>query len=154
MLDTCTIEERWTGVSQLIERWLQERQELIVQYCAVSGIHGIGQNEPLSNDRLTNLCQILVDYVSAGHFEVYYQLILEAEAFGDGSEEAAQELLPRITATTGIAMEFHDAYIEANDENPKLSQHLSKLGEVLEARFSLEDQLIDSLHESHRTAVA
>ena len=32
---------------------------------------------------LQRFCEILVDYVSAGHFEVYEQLTAEGKAFGD-----------------------------------------------------------------------
>ena len=39
MLDQCTKEERWSGVNTMIDRWLKDRQTLIVQFCAVSGVH-------------------------------------------------------------------------------------------------------------------
>ena len=37
MLDNCqNAKERWGGVHQLIDRWLKERQELLVHYCDLS----------------------------------------------------------------------------------------------------------------------
>lgn len=154
MLDQCTIKERWNGVNELIERWLQERQAMIVQFCAVSGVHDSGRQTEKSQQRLEKFCQILVDYVSSGHFEVYYQLIREAEEFEDGSAEIAKALLPQITASTQAAMEFNDKYTEADVDLSALSKNISKLGEILEARFELEDQLIEIMHESHRAQVA
>ncbi len=154
MLDNCTIEERWTGVNALIERWLQARQAVIVEFCALSGVHELNSQPDSSNTRLLNFCEQLVDYLSSGHFEVYYELIREAEAFADGSAELAKSLMPQITATTETAMHFHDHYAEAEGEIDELPRNLSKLGEILEARFELEDQLIDTLHEAHRELVA
>lgn len=154
MLDNCTIEERWSGVNQLIERWLQERQTVILQFCALSGVHELHSEADPSNLRLQNFCQLLMDYVSAGHFEVYYQLIREAEAFQDGSAELAKALLPKLAATTNIAIDFNDQYIDSSNNLAKLPASLSKLGETLASRFELEDQLIDTLHDSHRNQVA
>ena len=40
MLDNCkSIKERWGGVSKILDGWLQQRQELIVEFCTVSGVH-------------------------------------------------------------------------------------------------------------------
>jgi regulator of sigma D len=153
MLDNCSIEERWSGVNQLIERWLQERQSLILNFCGLSGVHELRENADPSNIRLQNFCQLLMDYVSAGHFEIYYQLIREAEVFEDGSEKLAQALMPDITATTSIAITFNDIYADANANLDKLPKSLSKLGETLASRFDMEDQLINTLHESHREQV-
>ena len=34
--DLQSARERWGGVSEVIDRWLKERQELLVRYCDVS----------------------------------------------------------------------------------------------------------------------
>ena len=48
MLDDCkTKEERWEGVQKLIERWLAERQELIVSYCSVSGVNNLTADDKI-----------------------------------------------------------------------------------------------------------
>lgn len=150
MLDNCTIKERWSGVNQLIERWLQDRQTLILHYCALSGVHELRSDADPANRRLETFCELLVDYVSVGHFEVYYQLIREAEAFQDGSAALANQLIPRLNDTTATAIAFNDRYSLGNDALDQLPQNLSKLGETLASRFELEDQLISSLHDSHR----
>ena len=153
MLDNCTIQERWTGVNEIIERWLQARQTVIVKFCNLSGVHEQRTENDSPSERLQTFCQGLVDYLSAGHFEVYYELIREAEAFDDGSAEQAKALLPGISSTTEKAMAFNDQYVDAEGLLDDLPSSLSDLGEILEARFELEDQLIDLLHESHRDQV-
>lgn len=154
MLDQCSIEERFEGVNQLIGRWLHARQNLIVQFCALSGIHDSRPSAEATEKRLKHFCELLIDYVSAGHFEVYYELIREAEAFADGSAEVAKSLLPLIIDGTEGAMNFHDTYADGNASSETLPQDLSQLGETLAARFDYEDRLIDALHEAHREQVA
>lgn len=158
MLDDCkTKEERWGGVNNLIERWLQERQELIVLYCSITGINSASNNAERVLPKLRLFCQILVDYVSAGHFEVYQELIREAEDFKDGSEKFAEKLYPQIAISTEVALEFNDKYESAlkdNESLKSLSANLSTLGEILVSRFDLEDQMIEVLHNSHADMVA
>jgi len=80
MLENCkTAKERWGGVSEIIDRWLEERQEMLVQYCALSGLDQAVVTDERRGEKLRGLCQILVDYVSAGHFEIYDQLIKEGQ---------------------------------------------------------------------------
>jgi regulator of sigma D len=72
MLEHCkSAKERWGGVSNIIDRWLQERQLLLVSYCSLAEI----PSTTPSPEQITEVCQLLVDYVSAGHFEVYDQLV-------------------------------------------------------------------------------
>lgn len=154
MLEQCTKEERWSGVNDMIDRWLKERQTLIVQFCAVSGVHEYRPKSERTQQRLQTFCQLLVDYVSSGHFEVYYQLLREAEEFEDGSAELAKSLFPYINATTETAIEFNDAYVSTEGSSANLSKSLSKLGETLASRFELEDRLIEVMHDAHRELVA
>ncbi len=153
MLDNCTTkEERWQGVQQLITRWLAERQELVVLYCSLSGIRNFSIESDSSVKKLRLFCQVLVDYTSAGHFEIYEQLSKEAQTFNDGSEALLEKLYPRITETTNTFINFNDTY--DTDEHclnaiERLKEELSLLGEEMATRFALEDKLIDALHMSH-----
>jgi regulator of sigma D len=69
------LKRQWRIVETTLEKWLQERKELLVLYCN----YGDSGNNPDPSGiypRWTDVrrfCQILVDYVSAGHFEVYDQ---------------------------------------------------------------------------------
>ena len=153
MLEDCkTARERWGGVSDIIDRWLNGRQELIVLYCSINGMDQFNDDKRPVAKKLEELCQLLVDYASAGHFEVYEQLIQEAIEFNDGSIEFAQSMLPVIEKNTARCLEFNDN-CEAVSDLQTLQSSLSLLGETLEERFALEDQLIEKLHESHREKV-
>ncbi len=154
MLENCkTAKERWGGVSEIIDRWLEERQEMLVQYCALSGL-----NEDLSDiqrgEKLRSFCQILVDYVSAGHFEVYDQLIKEGREFDDAEAlQEASKLYDIVDKTTEKLLDFNDKYLET-DDLATLTSDLSQLGEALEIRFSTEDRLIAVLHTAHKDLVS
>lgn len=156
MLENCDIKERWSGVNKLVERWLAERQSLIVQFCALSGVHVLSpQTSVVNSVRLKHFCEMLVDYVSSGHFEIYYELLSEAEAFEDGSAEAAHALIPLINATTADALDFNDKYVNKTQiPIAGLAKDLSRLGEIFAERFDQEDLLIRTTHSSHREQVA
>jgi len=141
----------WSGVEALLERWLDERRELLVQYTEIATTsESLTELETIKTS-LQRLREILVDYISAGHFEVFQQLIKEAEAFADGSAEFAKNVIPKIQDTTELALDFHDRYAEPESGDPQqFIKDLSNLGEVLSTRFELEDQLINKLHQSHQ----
>ena len=154
MLERCrNAKERWGGVSTIIDHWLEERQQLISVFVSLQGKEA---GEPL-NSALSEFCTLLVDYLSSGHFEVYEQLLREGREFADGSLERSQTLLPQIQPSTDAALDFNDRY--GGLERPtlrqlfQLSQDLSTLGESLEERFELEDQLIEILHNAHKDLV-
>lgn len=152
MLENCqNARERWGGVSELIDRWLKERQELLVHYCALSGETDRSDTEALQ-PKFVRLCEVLMDYLSAGHFEVYEQLIQEAREFNDGGLELAGRVYPEIEKTTEIALDFNDRLdggTLTGEDAEKLFGELSRLGEALENRFEMEDVLIDQLHNAH-----
>jgi len=151
MLDSCTTaQERWGGVNQLIDRWLAERKQLILQYSTLRD-RAIPVEQP--DLALDSFCDILVDYVSAGHFEVYEQLMREAEAFNDTRGlELARQVYPRIETITQSAVAFNDAYGEADVEldETTMQTELRMLGALLHERFELEDCLIEVLHNAHQ----
>jgi regulator of sigma D len=158
MLEGCkNAKERWGGVHELIDRWLNERQELLVQFCSIEGLDEFQTKPATTIEKVQTFCNILVDYVSAGHFEIYQQLIREAQEFDDGGMELYEKLYPTIESTTRTALDFHDKYETeelARENRSSLATDLSNLGEALESRFELEDQLIEGLHEVHREKVA
>ncbi|MDB2384324.1 sigma D regulator [Endozoicomonas sp.] len=154
MLEGCkTAKERWGGVSEIIDRWLNGRQELIVLYCSINGVDQLNNDKRPLTVKLKELCQILVDYVSAGHFEVYEQLNQEGLEFDDGGVELAQSLYPQIESNTHLCLDFNDCCETINNIR-SLQEALSALGETLEERFMLEDKLIEILHESHRDNIS
>lgn len=153
MLEKCqTAQERWGGVSDIIDHWLEDRRKLISRFMAFPNT-SVTQLE----DTLSEFCTALMDYLSSGHFEVYEQLLREGSEFNDGSLEEAQKLFPLIQPTTDAALDFNDDY--AAFEAPtvqqirELSFQLSRLGEHMEERFALEDKLIEILHTAHKDQV-
>lgn len=141
---------QFQAVEELITRWLRERRELLGKYTEIA----VGSDGLLAADALVErqkaLCERLVDYISAGHFEVFHELLDEAESFEDGSSALAQQAMPAIGDTTEVILAYEEKYGSGAGENGKLKRDLSALGEVLESRFALEDQLIAGLHNSHR----
>ncbi|MCH8530036.1 MAG: sigma D regulator [Saccharospirillum sp.] len=154
MLENCkTAQERWGGTHQMIDRWLEERKSVLVHYFDISVEKAI---EP-DNQTLQLFCEVLMDYVSAGHFEIYEQLVREAKEFNDGGIELAKKLYPRLEATTARILDFNDKYDTAEHSlahQESMAADLSSLGETMTERFELEDQLIERLHNIHREQIA
>ncbi len=154
MLENCkTAQERWGGVSVIIDKWLLERKELLVQYCNLSDIaDDVGDSESYGG-AVRQLCQIMVDYISAGHFEVYDQLVKEGQEFDDKDAlKSASESFKVIDSSTEDILDFNDKYQEIDDLS-SIEKDLSHLGEVLAARFEAEDSMIEVLHVAHKDQV-
>ncbi|MND55391.1 Regulator of sigma D [compost metagenome] len=149
MLESCqNAQERWGGVHLLIDRWLQERHELVRAFDALGA-----EPQTLAENRkpLLEFCAILVDYVSAGHFEIYEQLTGEAKAFGDKRGlELADTIYPRIDVITEKLLAFNDLC----DEGKCVAEKFKELGGLLHERFELEDCLIEVLHTAHKADAA
>jgi regulator of sigma D len=154
--DVKNARERWGGVHTLIDRWLRERQVLIVQYCDLTATTAFANVEQVRG-KFVRLCELLLDYVSAGHFEVYQKLIQEAKEFDDGGVELVSKVYPRIESTTEVALAFNDRLEgrgQTEEDLRALMEPLSNLGEDLETRFELEDFLIEHLHNAHAEAMS
>lgn len=154
MLEKCrSAKERWGGVSELIDRWLQERQDLLSLFVSLPQME-VGDTVVTT---LGQFSQILVDYVSSWHFGVYEHLLAEADEFNDGGRDLAKRLAPEIQSSTDAVLNFNDHYSDLAaitiQEVSHLSDDLSRLGETLAERFELEDQLIEHLHTAHRDRV-
>ncbi|MNE24041.1 Regulator of sigma D [compost metagenome] len=149
MLESCrNAQERWGGVHQLIDRWLRDRHELVRSFDSLEA----PQAPAINAESLQNFCQLLLDYVSAGHFEVYEQLISEAQAFGDKRGlDLAKQIYPRLEAITAAALDFNDRCDNGDcREGQCLNSELKKLRQQLHERFELEDCLIEVLHTAHQ----
>lgn len=145
--------DQFAAVDELLTRWLSERRALLTCYTEL--VVTLDNNPPPSTlrQRQLDLCQRLVDYASAGHFEVFHELLEEAERFDDGGSELAAQLIPSISDTTEVVLAYEEKYGDGSDYPDTLMRDLSALGEVLESRFVLEDRLIAGLHNAHRRLV-
>lgn len=150
MLENChSLQERWGGVSDIIDRWLDERKTLIVAYTQLSATGEFDSANPKHGQSVQQFCEVLVDYVSAGHFEVFQQLISEADAFGDSAAvERGEHLLEQIQTTTEFILDFNDKYLETDDLD-SLKDDLCEMGPMLATRFEHEDGMIERLHNAH-----
>ena len=146
-------QQHFEAVEHLLTRWLKERRALLGVYTEIVVTLDYHLDDEAMEQRQKTLCELLVDYVSAGHFEVFHELINEAESFADGSCVLAEKLMPAIGATTEVILAYEEKYAETRGHLDKLKRDLSALGEVLESRFVLEDQLIAGLHNRHRRLV-
>lgn len=133
-----------------VNDWLAERNQLIVQYCKLSGSRN--QPELPELQQVNQFCDILIDYVSAGHFEVYEQIVSACEVNGQDSILLLEKLYPQITETTDIVVDFNDKYSQntsVNNRFTSLDSDLSLLGEAIAKRVELEDTLIETLRVKH-----
>ncbi|MBQ4862734.1 sigma D regulator [Pseudoalteromonas sp. MMG013] len=146
-------QQKWGGSHSVIDAWLAERQELLLLYCKIAGFSPYDKNEQALPEQvqIQSFCQILMDYLSAGHFEIYDNIVEACKEKGPESAQLAQALYPKIADTTDLALDFNDKYAEASQESPlvEFDSDLSKLGETLELRFELEDELIDNLYANY-----
>ena len=145
--------QQFEAVEDLLTRWLKERRELLGKYTEIAVALDSKLDDEKLQPRQQGLCELLVDYISAGHFEVFNELLNEAESFADGSGALAERLMPAIGDTTEVIMAYEEKYNSARGRQEKLKRDLSALGEVLESRFVLEDRLIAGLHNRHRRQV-
>ena len=141
---------QFAAVEQLLTRWLKARREVLGKYTEIVVTLDTHGDTTALAQRQGALCSLLVDYISAGHFEVFHELLDEAESFADGSGDLAQQLIPAVGDTTEVILAYEEKYGENGDNTEKLKRDLSALGEVLESRFELEDRLIAGLHNRHR----
>ncbi|MDR5860762.1 sigma D regulator [Halomonas eurihalina] len=153
MLEDCkNAQERWGGVHQLIDRWLAERRALLTNFRELQDACD-ADLEALNKARIDAFSELLMDYISAGHFEVYPQLRAEAEAFNDNAALAlADNLLQRLDMSTELVLAFDEDYASATRceyHMARLPAWLDRLQKGLTERFSLEDRLIGRLHAAH-----
>ena len=148
-MDNETLQGHWNNVSEMIERWIEERRELLVKYCELTEVTDFSDPENNYDAELQQFCEIMVDYVSVGHFEVFEQITKEAEIFGnDQGLDKSPELIEKIQTTTELILDFNDKYITAKDLDALIID-LAALGETFVQRFADEDVLIDLLHSTN-----
>ncbi len=140
---------QWKGFDEAIDRWLEERHDLIVLLADFASHRPFHSGDHRLLDKIDSFTSLLIDYVSAGHFEFYQRLIDEGRDFGDhASVNRAGELLTRIEESTRVALDFNDRHGEKPDLET-FPDDLSRLAEALEERFESEDWLISTLHMVH-----
>lgn len=141
------------ATGQQIQHMLYERRDLLALMLHVSDLTHHGKDEP-DTALLEEFCELVVDYIAAGHFGLY-QRIAEGTERRHRVLDLARKLYPKIERTTRIALDFSEKYkIDGKHDRPdKLQRDLSKLGEALTTRIELEDQLIAAMLEGDQNAL-
>ena len=140
---------QWQRIETLVKAWLDERQQLIVLLCSLQGVRGLGSQQP-RHKQLQQFCQLLMDYISAGYFEVYRELVNEARHFQRENPALTHHILRQLDSSTDAALAFNADFENQPNNNElkaQLPQRMSQLMQTLEERFALEDQLILSIHQ-------
>jgi len=137
--------DRRLQTNRMIEELLQERQQMWNLYWELAELKPFDRHKEPLEQVLDRFCQIMIDYISLGHFGIYRRII-------EGTErrrrvlEAAEKLYPAIAEATEVALKFNDQYENAQlTDHDVLRRELSKLGEALATRIELEDQLIAAM---------
>ncbi|MDI4659788.1 MULTISPECIES: sigma D regulator [Cobetia] len=153
MLEECTTAaERFRGVHQLVDRWLDQRREMLVCFM---DLHEACVNDldQLEMTRVNRFIELLMDYISAGHFEVYPQLKEEGRVFEDTAALAVcEQLMQRLEPSTELVLSFDEDFsspTRCQHYRARLPEWLARLQQGLTERFALEDQLIQRLHAVH-----
>ena len=147
-------QEQWGGSSDVIDHWLDKRQQLIIEYCKLVVTQPLPDNTTLSElpspQALQHFSQELVDYISEGHFKIYDMVMDKWHATGFKATDEINHTYAQITDTTDPLLNFADQYATVSNEDDleTLDDDLSKMGEVLESRFELEDYLIQLIADS------
>jgi regulator of sigma D len=135
--------ERRQQSNELIVKLQNGRREVWSLYCNVAELKPFSANDAVKS-LLTQFSQLLVDYVSLGHFGVYERLLAGTER-RSRVLTVAKELYPEFSKTTDAAISFNDKYdnVQKIEVFEDLEQDLSVLGESLAKRIDLEDRLCE-----------
>lgn len=141
---------QWQRIEALVQEWLRERQQLLQ---LLSTIRSTTQSTRISSQVSSNVkqfCERLMDYISAGYFEVYRELAREARCFQRDNASLTRSIMQQLDDSTDEALAFNDDFDTEEHIAEILNTlpiRLSALLEKLEQRFALEDQLIVSIHQ-------
>lgn len=135
--------------NKTINNWLVARHKVLIAYCELAGMTPNEQEEgALPNDFfIKHFCQILMDYISAGHFDIFEKIIAEYQYSAYNNALSLHDAYSKILISTDVALQFNDKYAEKTKEAhlAAFDKHLSILGKHLEQRFTLEDELINNV---------
>ena len=128
---------------QLIAELQNERQEVWSSYCHIAELIPKAANQAVRK-KLAQFSEILIDYISLGHFGVCECLFADVDSQNPALSSVAKEIYPALSFTTEAAVSFNDKYEnDATTISDDLKQDLSALGESLAKRIDLEDRLCE-----------
>ena len=145
-------QEQWGGNNDVIDHWLSTRQDLLVEFCKLAGLPPFDSSTPSlpTFSSIQSFTQHLIDYISEGHFKIYNMVMAKWDATGFSPTVDMSQIYANITKTTDPILNFTDKYSK-EDEALLLTdfdKDFSKIGEIIEMRFELEDGLIELISSS------
>ena len=137
--------DRRQRAGKLIKELQTERQQVWSLYCKIADLKPFSPGKKFQ-PVLTEFSQMLIDYISLGHFGVF-QRIFEGNERRNAVLDVVKDVYTEFLGITDIALNFDDKYTK-NLEDEKLfsgslEKDLSFLGENLARRIDLEDQLCE-----------
>ena len=136
---------RRNEIEGIITRWKQQRDslhdDLEESLYSDHALQIEDQDFPIEE-----FCESLMDYISAGHFEVYETLLHESTQELEANRKLLEEIYHSIETTTDLALSFNEKYKDElvhSSEDESLPRDLEKLDGALSIRFALEDQLLE-----------
>jgi regulator of sigma D len=140
-----TMVERRARSHSLIQELVITRNQMLTLFSQLAELKPFQPDEGTC-EVLQEFCETLVDYTLQAHLNLY-RYIEEKLEKRKKVLQLAEQIYPRILATTEMISAFNDTYEEINDklDASHLEQNLSRLGEALATRIELEDQLIEVL---------
>lgn len=135
--------ERRQRATQLVAELQSERHDLWSLYCQIGELKPFADVEAVKA-KLTKFDQLLVDYISLGHFGLY-ERILAGNERRDRLQAYATQIYQEFSAVTDLSVRFNDKYAKVKNiaTFSRLAEDLSELGESLAKRFDLEDRLCE-----------
>lgn len=133
--------ERRQRSVQLIDELKNERRDLWTLYCQIGDLKPFTEVESVKI-KLMQFAEILVDYVSLGHFGLYERILAGTER-RKNILTYATDIYPQFSEVTELSVFFNDKYdkLEETSTFTTLAEDLSALGESLAKRFEIEDRL-------------
>lgn len=145
--------ERRAKLHNTIASLIERRQRVASAYCALAGVSSLGARDVEmlrpEMDQLSRFCQVMVDYTAMGHFEVY-QRIIEGKERRQAVKDVAAEVYPAIAETTDYLLGFNDKYEDSEgktNDASMLVDDLPRLGDIIDLRGDLEDQILAALQK-------
>ena len=146
------VDQKYSWINDMIK----SRKELVIKYMTILNVslsRSSNRNDVCypSYDDVMSFCDMLIDYMSHGHFDLFPKILELIENASGRSLSIANRTLPRIEATTEYLMRFTDKYAEnLNEEKMStVQQDLASIGHALEVRFKNEDRLVIALRLVH-----
>ena len=141
-----------SGQLKWIDEMIHAREKLITTYFKLLTLpldkdDTSSQALHPSYEQMNEFCNLLVDYLSRGHFKVYPKILTIMEHVSSRRMTVARRLIPRIENTTEHLLKFDEKYSKDLDEGimKNWREDLSYVGQWLEIRFKHEDRMVIAL---------